>query len=164
MKLIAARILYWLRGLFEDPVALFKALGVESTDRILEIGCAIGYHTLPLAEIASEGKIVADDVWQEGLVYLQEQVGSDDRVEVICESAELIELPPASLDKVICFDTLHEVPDLEHTVTRWADFLREGGKLLYRDPEITPERVLALSNGKLRRVGTVRGVYVFVRR
>ena len=86
MKLMVARLSYWLRGLFEDPVALFKALGVESSDRILEIGCAIGYHTLPLAEIASEGKIYANDVWQGGLVYLQKQVGSDDRVEVICKS------------------------------------------------------------------------------
>jgi SAM-dependent methyltransferase len=164
MKLIMARILYWLRGLFEDPVALFKDLGVERCDRILEIGCAIGYHTLPLAEIASEGKIVANDVWRKGLAYLQERAGSGDHVEVICESAESIELPPASLDKVICFDTLHEVPDPENAVVSWAEFLKEGGKLLYRDPEITPERVLAFSNGRLRQAGTVRGVHVFVRR
>lgn len=56
MKLVIARLLYWLKGLFEDPVDLFEALGVESSDRILEIGCATGYHTTNKEKIAEPCK------------------------------------------------------------------------------------------------------------
>jgi hypothetical protein len=46
VKLLIVRVLYRLKSLREDPIEIFRELGVESTDQILEIGCAIGYPTL----------------------------------------------------------------------------------------------------------------------
>ena len=163
MKLVVVRMLYWFKSLFEDPVGLFRALGVESGDTVLEIGCAIGYHALPLARTVSPGKVYAVDIWEEGLAYLRRRTGSDERVETICRGAETVELPPSSLDKVVCFDTLHDVPGFERAVVRWAGFLREGGKLLYQDPTIPADRIPTLSKGKLYQEGTIKGVHVFVR-
>jgi len=163
MKLFVVRMLYWVKNLFEDSRGLFSALGVESGDIVLEIGCAIGYHTLPLARIASPGKVYAVDIWEEGLAYLQHRTGADERIETICRGAELVELPPSSLDKVVCFDTLHDVPDFENAMIRWTGFLREGGKLLYRDPEIPADRIPALSKDKLHPEDTIEGIYVFLR-
>ena len=163
MKLFVVRMLYWFKSLCEDPIGLFRALGVESGDIVLEIGCAIGYHTLPLARIASPGKVYAVDIWEEGLAYLKHRTGSDEPIETICRGAETVELPASSLDKVVCFDTLHDVPDFEHAVVRWAGFLREGGKLLYQDPEIPADRIPTLSKGKLHPEGTIEGVHVFLR-
>lgn len=133
MKLVLARILYRLRGLFEDPRELFEALGVESHDRILEIGCVIGYHTIPLARIATDGRVHAVDIWEEGLAYLKHRCRSHTNVESICCGAEAVELPLSSLDKLVCFDTLHAVSGFDQAVERWADFLGEGGTFLYRD-------------------------------
>jgi hypothetical protein len=70
-KLVVVRALYGLKGLIEDPEGQFRSLGVGKDDRILEIGCAIGYHTLPLARIARQGKVYAVDVWEEGLAHLE---------------------------------------------------------------------------------------------
>ncbi len=165
LKLGIIRLLYWLKSLSEDPIELFKALGVERDDKILEIGCAIGYHTLPLAQVASAGKIHAVDIWEEGLAYLRDKTrdSKHQNVETICCSAEAVQLPPSSLDKIFCFDTLHEVPNLEQAVGEWTDFLKDGGKFFYKDPEIPPERIQTLSKGKLRQAGTTRGIHVFVR-
>jgi SAM-dependent methyltransferase len=163
IKLLLARVIYWLKGLSESPAELFKALGVEKTDQILEIGCAIGYHTLPLARIASEGQVYAVDVWEEALAHLDRRAGSLDNVEVICRSGDAVEFPPGSLDKVVCFDTLHELDDPEQALRRWVGFLRPGGKLLYRDPIVPAARIGALSGGRLRGLEATYGVDVFVR-
>jgi len=77
------RLIYWLKGLSEDPVALFRELGVGESGNILEIGCAIGYHTIPLA-VGHAGLFAPDAapdaVGQSGAVkqaalFLQRQVG-----------------------------------------------------------------------------------------
>ena len=162
LKLTIALILYRLKGLFEDPVELFKKLGVESGDRILEIGCAIGYHTLPLAEIASEGQVFAIDIWEEGLRHLEGKIRPGQNIETICCSAEAIDLPASSLDKVVCFDTLHDVTNFEHAIEKWVEFLKKGGWLYYRDPMMPPEKIQTLSRGKLRQVRTVKGIHIFM--
>lgn len=163
MKLLIARWLYWLKGLFEDPVEHFKALGVGKDDRILEIGCAVGYHTLPLARIASQGKVYAVDVWEQALSYLRRSTASMGNVEIIHRSAGDLAFDPTSVDKIICFDTLHEVPSPGEALAKWACLLTYDGKLLYRDPTISAEELVILSNYRFRHVDRVRGVDVFVR-
>ena len=162
--LLIARLLYRLKGLLEDPEGLFSALGVETSDRILEIGCAIGYHTLALAQIASQGKVYAVDIWEEGLAHLRARIDSREHVETICCSAEEMELPARSLDKVVCFNTLHEVPDPQRAVERWVELLKPGGQVFYRDPEISLDGIQTFCMGRLQSTGSTRGVHVLVRR
>jgi len=161
LKLLLVRALYRLRSLREDPVKLFQELGVRSTDQILEIGCAIGYHTLALAELAREGKVYAVDIWEEGLRFLQSRLKPGQNVRLICRSAEELELPRGSLDKIFCFDTLHELPHPKKAVQRWADLLKEDGKFYFKDPKITPEQVERFSDGRLSKVDLKRGITVF---
>ena len=162
-KLILTRAVYWLRGLFKDPIDLFKRLGVKKDDEILEIGCAIGYHTFALARLAHSGRVYAVDISEEYLAHLKSKIQSQDNIQLIHLNAEAVEFPLASLDKVICFDTLHDIPDPEQAVQRWANFLRRDGKLCFCDPVIRPEQIEVLSKSKLQRAVTVQGITVFVR-
>ena len=148
--------------MFEHPVALFQAVGLERDDRILEVGCAIAYPTLPLARIASEGKAIAVDVWEEGLAYLAHRAASVGSIEVIHRNGDAVDLDAGSLDKVVCFDTLHELESPEEALKTWPRFLKEEGRLLYRDPEIPPEEIEPLSDGRSRHAGLVRDVDIFV--
>ncbi|MFQ6117498.1 MAG: class I SAM-dependent methyltransferase [Candidatus Bipolaricaulia bacterium] len=161
LKLLLVRALYRLKSLREDPVDIFKRLGVESNDQILEIGCAIGYHTLALAELVREGKIYAVDIWEEGLRFLRSRIEPGQAIEPICRSAEDIEFPSGSLDKIFCFDTLHELPHPEEAVQRWAGFLKEDGRFYFKDPKIPPEQVERFSNGRLRKVDMTQGIAIF---
>jgi ubiquinone/menaquinone biosynthesis C-methylase UbiE len=163
MRLRIVRLLYWLKGLFECPIELFQELGVGSRDRILEIGCAIGYHTLPLAKIASKGRVYAVDIWEEGLAFLRHTARLIENIEIIYKSGEAVDLPPSSIDKVICFDTLHDIPESDTAIDKWTGFLREGGMLFYRDPIIPPERIPPLSGGKLHEVKKIKGITIFAR-
>ncbi len=47
---------------------------------------------------------------EEGLRFLESQIEPGQAIELICSSAEEVELPRGSLDEVFCFDTLHELP------------------------------------------------------
>lgn len=162
-KLVLARLLYWWRGLFEDPVQLFIRVGVESTDSVLEIGCAIGFYTTALAQIASNGRVLAVDTWEEGIAFIGRRPGNEQNVELICMDAELLELPSSSLDKVVCFDTFHEVPDHERALERWVTFLKKRGKFYYRDPVFSPQGIERISKGTLRRSETIEKIHVFCR-
>jgi SAM-dependent methyltransferase len=164
MKLLIVRLLYWLKGRFEDPVQLFRALGIEEGDRILEVGCAIGYHTIPLAAIATRGKVYAVDVWEDGLAHLKRVAGPAGNIEIICQGAETVDPIDSSLDKIVCFDTLHDIPDRELAVKGWVTYLKEGGRLLYRDSALSAEDIRAYSDGKLVPTGMTKGVHVFARR
>ncbi len=161
LKLMVMRTMYGMKGFSEDPLELFVVLGVEHSDRILEIGCAIGYHTVPLARIAFKGQVYAVDIWEEGLSYLKRKNLSN--VEIICGSGESIDMPPSSLDKIVCFDTLHEVSDPAKAIETWTQFLKKGGNFFYRDPEISPESIHVFSKDNLHYVDTIKGVSVFVR-
>jgi Methylase involved in ubiquinone/menaquinone biosynthesis len=163
-KVALVRLIYWFRGFSEDPVKLFKAIGVESDDEILEIGCAVGFHTLALADLAVDGKVHAVDIWQEGLDYLRDRTKAAGNVEVLCCSAESIELPQSSLDKIVCFDTLHEIAKPDQALRKWVGFLKTDGKLLFKDPEISPETIKTFSEGKLHREKEVNGVHVFIKK
>lgn len=166
LKLGIVRLIYWLKGLSENPVELFRTLGVEESDSILEIGCAIGYHTFALAQIAAKGKgkIYAVDIWEEGLAHLKDRLQPDQEVESILSSAYTVELPPSSLDKVVFFNTLHEVSNPDKALEKWTAFLKRGGEFLYQDPEILPEKIQSLSKERLHHMRTVRGVHIFIRK
>ena len=162
MKLFIIRLMYLLKRLSENPADLFRTLGVEDDDKILEIGCAVGYHTFPLSEITSKGMVYAVDVWEDGLAYLEHKAIGDRHIKVIHVSAELIELPVSSVDKIVCFDTLHDLPDWKNAINRWTGFLVEGGTLLYRDPIISAEKIETASKGKLQRAKTLNGIQIFI--
>ncbi|MFX0208741.1 MAG: class I SAM-dependent methyltransferase [Candidatus Hodarchaeota archaeon] len=164
LKLLLVRSIYWLKGLVENPMKLFKELGVGNNDIILEIGCAIGYHTFPLANIVTSGQVYAVDIWEEGLTYMIGKIRETQNIEIIYCSAEAVELPPSSLDKIICFNTLHEVPNFKYAIEQWMKFLKKGGTFYYRDPIIPPQEILDVAQGKLQKEGTIKNVHIFIRK
>ena len=108
-----------------------------------------------------EGKVYAVDIWEEGLRFLRSKIKSGQNVQIICRSAEELELPRRSLDKIFCFDTLHELPHPEKAGRRWADLLKEDGRFYFKDPKISPEQVEQLSNGRLGQAKSIRGITIF---
>ncbi len=162
-KVLLARIIYWFAGLKEDPHELFSRIGVEKDDEILDIGCAIGFHTFHLADLAEDGKVYAVDISEEFIDYMEKKSkdGCYENIVPLCEDAEEIGLEYKDLDKIVCFDTLHELEDPENGLREMLDHLRSNGLFLYRDPEISAETVLEYSEGKLVELFETKSVHVF---
>jgi len=161
VKLSIARFLYWLKRRHEDPIELFKELGIERDDLILEIGCATGFYTEALSDIAQDGKVYAVDISEEFIKYLKKKDRKNDNVAPICDSADDVVLKENSIDKIVCFNTLHEIPDIQRGFDIWLSALKDGGEFIYRDPEIGPEKIPELSKGRLSKVREEGDITIF---
>lgn len=95
--------------------------------------------------------VYAVDIWEEGLQFLRSRTKSRQNIELICRSAEDVELPSGSLDKVFCFATLHELAHPEGALRRWVSFLKENGRFYFKDPEIPSEQVGKLARASCKR-------------
>ena len=149
---------------FHNPEHLLSVLGVEEDDWVLEIGCCTGYYTIPLAQLARDGRIYAVDTCDKALSCLNKKCSNGHNIETICCSPDALTLPRLSLDKIFCLNSLPQLDDLERAIVLWCGFLKSRGKFFLRaNRHLTPHDVEAISNDSLCPSGRIRGVNVFIK-
>ena len=136
---------------------------MDLDDDILEIGCAIGFHTFPLADLAEDGEAYTVDISEDAIDYIKKKRREKDyqNITPICEDARELDLQNKEFDKIVCFDTLHDLDAPKKALNRWLKRLKNGGLFLYRDPEIDPDTILDSSTKKLSKIDEIEGVTVF---
>lgn len=153
LKVLLARLLYWFISLKEDPKKIFTGLEMSSNDEVLEIGCAIGYHTFPLADIAEDGHVYAVDISEDLVEYAKKRKNENNQnLTFICEDAENLSLKNKNFDKIVCFNTLHDLDSPRDAIQNWLDHLKTDGLFLFKDAEISPEGIVNYSDEKLSKV------------
>jgi ubiquinone/menaquinone biosynthesis C-methylase UbiE len=128
-----------LRRLFENPE---KLLGpwVEPGMTVLDVGCATGFFSLPLARMTGEkGRVLCVDVEPRmihGLERRATKAGLRDRIEPIrCGESDLaLSDREATVDLAVAIHTLHELPDIERGLRQISAALKPGGRLLVIEP------------------------------
>lgn len=106
----------------------------------MDIGCGMGYFTIPMAQMVGErGKVVAADLQPEmldGMLINAEKAGVKNRIEPRLSEKSSVNIGDFSgkVHFAILFMMLHEVPDRERLVREVRDALRAGGKLLFAEP------------------------------
>jgi ubiquinone/menaquinone biosynthesis C-methylase UbiE len=126
------------RRWFHDPqkiVGPYVAPGMT----VLDIGCGVGWFSIPMAGmVGAGGKVVAVDLQQQMLNMLRrraEKAGVAARIELHkCEQNRLGVQVEA--DFALIFAMLHEVPDQGRLLGEVRDCLKPGGKLLLAEPPI----------------------------
>jgi ubiquinone/menaquinone biosynthesis C-methylase UbiE len=128
-----------LRRLFESPE---KLLGpwVEPGMTILDVGCATGFFSLPLAKMTgATGRVVCVDVeprMMRGLVRRATKAGLLDRIEpIVCEEDDLgLSGHEGTIDLAVALHAIHELSDIEHGLRQVAGALKPSGRLLVVEP------------------------------
>jgi ubiquinone/menaquinone biosynthesis C-methylase UbiE len=125
-----------LRRLVHDPQALLGPL-VRPGQVAVDVGCGIGYFTLPLATLVGpSGRVIAVDLQAAMLEGLRRRA-------VLAGVASRIQLHQATpgglglaepADFVLAFWMVHEVPDRPRFLGELAGLLRPGGRLLVAEP------------------------------
>jgi ubiquinone/menaquinone biosynthesis C-methylase UbiE len=114
------------------PLEVLHTLGLSPGDDFADIGCGIGYFTIPAAEIISPSrKIYAVDPSREMLEELARRTAGkvDGRIELVQSDPEDFKIPSESVDFVLTANVFHEVDDKESFLRETRRILRPGGRV-----------------------------------
>jgi ubiquinone/menaquinone biosynthesis C-methylase UbiE len=136
---------WWLCYSFDNPLRRFihgpeslLAPYVKPGMTAVDVGCGMGYFTIPLARISGpRGKVIAVDLQQrmlDALMRRAEKAGVADRITPHrCQKVSLgVE---GSADFVLAFWVAHEVPDKPRFFREILALLMQSGRLLLVEPK-----------------------------
>jgi ubiquinone/menaquinone biosynthesis C-methylase UbiE len=126
-----------LRQLVQKPERILRDI-VRPGDVCLDLGCGIGFFTIPLAQIVGlSGTVTAADLQPEMLAGVKrraEKAGLLSRIRL--HQVEPSGLPfEAEFDLALAFWMVHEVPDQESLLQQIGRALKPGGRFLLAEPK-----------------------------
>jgi ubiquinone/menaquinone biosynthesis C-methylase UbiE len=128
-----------LRRLFHNPATI---VGPHVTPGmvVMDLGCAMGFFSLPLAEmVGPRGRVICVDVQERMIRTLKKRAaraGVSERIETrLCQAGNLgLDYLNGKIDFALAFAVLHEVPDAPTLLAEIRSLLRPGGRLLIAEP------------------------------
>src|SRR5256714_1760726 len=119
----------------EQTIAL---MGLQPTDRILDLGCGTGWASRRLARIATEGEVVGIDVADEMLRRAEQVSAEIKNVRYLWGSAENIPAQDNSFTKVLSVESFYYYADQGKALDELRRVMAPGGRLfvlinLYKD-------------------------------
>lgn len=129
-----------VRHLFLDPEAIVRPYVTEGMS-VLDIGCGMGFFSLPLAKLVGEtGKVVCVDLQEKmikGLMRRAKKAGLSDRIDArICSQNSLgVSDIINKIDFALAFALVHEVPDKKRLFCEVYTTMKQGGKFLLAEPK-----------------------------
>lgn len=128
-----------LRRLLQDPVEIVKPYAEEGMT-VLDVGCGMGFFSLPLAKLVGEkGRVVCIDLQEKmikGLIRRAEKARLTGRIDGrVCSQSSLgVSDLAAKIDFALAFALVHEVPDKSALFSEIHRAMKPGGKLLFAEP------------------------------
>jgi ubiquinone/menaquinone biosynthesis C-methylase UbiE len=119
-----------------DPDLLLRSMQLRPDMTVLDLGCGAGNYTLAIAQRLQEsGRIIAIDLWQEGLASLRQSAQSIDTVAIEIHTADIRRKLPIGDDSVdlclmatVLHDLVHESDDTTF-LSEISRVLNPGGVL-----------------------------------
>ena len=125
-----------LRKLYQDPERILEPF-INRGDTIADLGCGMGYFTLPLARLAGQnGRVIAVDLQSRMLAGLKrraEKANLIDRIQLHNCSQDQIGIP-GPVDFVLAFWMVHEVHNSRIFISQIYRMLKNQGQLLIVEP------------------------------
>jgi ubiquinone/menaquinone biosynthesis C-methylase UbiE len=137
---------WWLIWTFDNPLRSLihrpaEIVGpyVRGGMTAADIGCGIGYFSIPLAKmVGGKGSVFAVDVQREMLAMLKkraEKAGVADRIRPVLSAGDDLSVTEP-VDFVLAFWMVHEVKDIPRFLGQLFSLLKKGGSFLYAEPKM----------------------------
>jgi 2-polyprenyl-3-methyl-5-hydroxy-6-metoxy-1,4-benzoquinol methylase len=131
-----------LRRWIQDPVRILANF-VRPGMNVMDVGCGMGYFTIPLASLVGEsGRVFAVDLQPQQLERVRvrsEQAGVAQRVELVHACSGSLGMN-TMVDFVLAHWMVHEVPEQQIFLKDVWDHLVPGGDILIAEPKIHVSR------------------------
>lgn len=125
----------------------FDRLQLRSGDRILDVGCGEGRHTIG-AYLNADVEAIGVDLSEKDLQTAKERFAdfeekNNSRKSLLFQKADALALPFAdnSFDKVICSEVLEHIPDYQGVLAEINRVLKPDGLLAVSVPRAWPEEI-----------------------
>ena len=138
---------WWLGYLLASPIRRWfenpqDVLGphLKSGATALDVGCAMGFFSLPLAELVGPtGRVICVDLQERMIRSLRKRAaraGVSDRIETrVCSTSSLgIRDLEGGVDFALAYAVVHEVPDAAPFLAEIGNALVPGGRFLIAEP------------------------------
>jgi ubiquinone/menaquinone biosynthesis C-methylase UbiE len=128
-----------IRKLVENPKKILSPY-IKKGMKVLDIGCAMGFFSLPIAEmVGPDGKVTCIDLQQkmiESLIKRAKKAGLSNRIETrVCRDNSLtIDDLKEEIDFAIAFYVVHEIPDVSGFFSQIYKTIKPDGRLLVAEP------------------------------
>jgi len=129
-----------LRRFLQDPEEIVIPYVKEGMS-VIDIGCGMGFFSLPLAKLVGEtGKVVCIDLQKKMIKSLMGRAlkaGLSDRIDArICRQNSLgLSDIAGKIDFALAFALVHEVPDKARFFTEIYNAIKQTGELLLAEPK-----------------------------
>lgn len=119
------------------PVETLEKLGLQVTDVFADIGCGIGYFTIPAAELIGNNIAYALDTLPEMLaeVELRSKTAGLNNIKTV-KTAELdLLIPDETVSFALLVNVIHEIVDKNQFLEEISRIIKPGGRLAIIDWE-----------------------------
>jgi len=129
-----------LRRLVEDPDKLLDGL-ITPGMTVLDVGCAMGFFTLPAARmVGASGRVIAVDIQQKMISALRRRAkrrGLLDRIDTRVGTEQGLGLSDldGKVDLVLAIHMVHEVPDRDRLMKELSQVVKTSGRMLVVEPK-----------------------------
>jgi len=154
-----------IRDIFKPPIQKLNKIDIKSGDYILDYGCGPGSYTIVAAELVGpSGRIFAADVNP----FAIEKVKSKSEKKKLNNLKTIVTdcktgLKESYLDKIICFDTLHDINDRKSLLNEFHRILKPHAILILDDHHLNEEQILneIISDNLFRLLEKKQELYLF---
>jgi ubiquinone/menaquinone biosynthesis C-methylase UbiE len=128
-----------LRRLYQNPRKLLEPY-VRRGMKVLDIGCAMGFFSLPLAEMVGDGGMVVCVDIQEKMIHKLEKrarkAGLSERIRtrIAGDKSLCLDDLKEQIDFALAFAVVHEFPDPEIFFSEIFKTLKPSGRFLIAEP------------------------------
>jgi ubiquinone/menaquinone biosynthesis C-methylase UbiE len=126
-----------VRRLFHNPEKILAPY-VRHGQTVIDLGCGMGYFSLPLARmVGDKGQVIAVDIQQKVLAVLRrraERAGVSARITTVLAEPDRIGFP-VKVDFALAFWMVHEVPDIPAFLREVAEMLKPDGRFFLIEPK-----------------------------
>ena len=126
----------WRRAVL-PPAKVLESLGLKQNDVVADVGCGIGYFTIPAAELAAPNKVYALDISEDMLAEVERraQISGVENIVTVQTQEYDLKLPGSVVTFALLVNVIHEVDNKEKMLTEVSRILKPEGKLAIVDWE-----------------------------